>query len=92
MDGEIAGFLQLMLLPGLSRHGMARAQIEGVRVSASFRGQGIGEKMIRAALDIARTEGCGMAQLTTDAKREDAHRFYQRLGFAASHVGMKLAL
>ncbi len=91
-DGEIAGFLQLMLLPGLSLRGMTRAQIEGVRVSRAFRGQGIGERMFRAALDIARAEGCGLAQLTANARREDAHRFYERLGFTASHVGMKMAL
>jgi len=92
VEGEIAGFLQLMLLPGLSRRGMTRAQIEGVRVSSAFRGQGIGEKMIRAALDVARAEGCALAQLTTDARRADARRFYERLGFEASHVGMKIEL
>ena len=92
VEGEIAGFLQLMILPGLSRRGMTRAQIEGVRVSAAFRGRGIGEQMIRAALDVAREEGCALAQLTTDARREDAHRFYERLGFQRTHVGMKIAL
>ena len=91
-DGEIVGFLQLMILPGLSRRGMTRAQIEGVRVSNAFRGQGLGEQMIREALEIAREEGCTLAQLTTDARREDAHRFYERLGFERSHVGMKRAL
>jgi len=91
-DGEVAGFLQLMLLPGLSRRGMTRAQIEGVRIASAFRGRGLGEAMIRAALDIARAEGCVLAQLTTDARRTDARRFYERLGFKASHVGMKIDL
>ena len=90
--GAVVGCLQLTVIAGLSRHGMRRGQIEGVRVSATCRGLGIGEKLVRRAIDHARAEGCGMVQLTSDRNRPDAHRFYERLGFVASHVGMKLAL
>jgi len=91
-DGEIAGCLQLTVIPGLSRRGMRRAQIEGVRVDRRFRGQGVGEALFRHAIERAREAGCGLVQLTTDKARPDAMRFYERLGFAASHEGMKLAL
>jgi len=90
--GEVIGCLQLTMIPGLSRHGMKRGQIEGVRVSAARRGLGIGERLIRHAIDLARTEGCGLVQLTSDVSRPDAHRFYERLGFVASHAGFKLTL
>jgi GNAT superfamily N-acetyltransferase len=66
--------------------------IEAVRVSAACRGLGVGERLVRHAIEIARAAGCGLVQLTTDKSRADAHRFYERLGFVASHVGMKLAL
>jgi ribosomal protein S18 acetylase RimI-like enzyme len=89
---EIIGCLQLTMIPGLSRRGIKRGQIEGVRVSAACRGLGIGERLIRHAIDIARTEGCGLVQLTSDVSRPDAHRFYERLGFVASHTGFKLTL
>jgi ribosomal protein S18 acetylase RimI-like enzyme len=92
LDGEIAGCLQLTVIPGLSRRGMRRAQIEGVRVDARFRGRGVGEALFRHAIERARVAGCGLVQLTTDKARPDAMRFYERLGFAASHEGMKLAL
>jgi GNAT superfamily N-acetyltransferase len=91
-DGEVAGCLQLTLIAGLSRQGLTRAQIEGVRVAKDRRGSGIGEGLMRQAIEIARAEGCGLVQLTTDQRRADAHRFYERLGFVASHLGMKLAL
>ena len=90
--GEVAGCLQLTVIPGLSRTGMTRAQLEGVRVSARHRGHGIGESLVRAAVERARGHGCRLVQLTTDHTRTDARRFYERLGFEASHVGMKLAL
>jgi len=90
--GEIVGCLQLTMIPGLSRRGAKRGQIEGVRVSAACRGLRIGERLIRHAIDIARAEGCGLVQLTSDVSRPDAHRFYERLGFVASHAGFKLAL
>lgn len=91
-DGKIAGTLQLTLLPGLSRHGMLRAQIEAVRVAAWTRGQGIGRRMISWAIDEARRAGCGMVQLTSDKRRADAIRFYSSLGFEATHEGLKLPL
>ena len=90
--GRIAGTLQLTLLPGLSRHGMLRAQIEAVRVAAWTRGQGLGRQMIAWALDEARRAGCGLVQLTSDKRRADAIRFYRSLGFEPSHEGLKLSL
>ncbi|HEX3479219.1 MAG TPA: GNAT family N-acetyltransferase [Kofleriaceae bacterium] len=90
--GAIVGSLQLTYIPGLSRGGMLRAQIESVRVRADLRGQGIGQRLIEAAIDRARQRGCGVMQLTTDLRRTAAHRFYRRLGFEASHAGMKRAL
>jgi ribosomal protein S18 acetylase RimI-like enzyme len=92
VDGEVAGCLQLTILPGLSKRGETRAQIEGVRVAADLRGKGIGAALIGEALARARAAGCGSAQLATHASRKDAQRFYARLGFAPSHVGMKLTL
>ena len=91
-DGAVVGCLQLTVIPGLSRHAVRRGLIEGVRVAAGCRGQGLGERLVRHAIDRARGEGCGLVQLTSDKSRTDAHRFYERLGFAASHVGMKLEL
>ena len=92
LDGEVAGCLQLTVIHGLSRMGMSRAQIEGVRVAESHRGQGIGEALFREAIERARAAGCGLVQLTTDKTRPDALRFYEKLGFTASHEGMKLPL
>jgi GNAT superfamily N-acetyltransferase len=89
---RVVGCLQLTFIPGLARLGTIRAQIEAVRVDAGHRGQGIGEALIQFAIDLAGRAGCGLVQLTTDKSRPDAHRFYQRLGFVASHEGMKLAL
>lgn len=91
-DGRVAGTLQLTLLPGLSRHGMLRAQIEAVRVAAWTRGQGIGRQMISWAVAEARRAGCGLVQLTSDKRRADAIRFYESLGFEPSHEGLKLSL
>jgi GNAT superfamily N-acetyltransferase len=90
--GRIAGTMQLSFLPGLARRGALRAQIEAVRVAESQRGSGLGGAMLRWAIEEARRRGCALVQLTTDKSRTDAHRFYQRLGFIASHEGMKLAL
>jgi GNAT superfamily N-acetyltransferase len=93
IEGEtIVGCLQLTLIPGLARQGMTRAQIEAVRVDSSHRSQGIGAALFRVAIDLAREAGCGLVQLTTDKSRPEAHRFYERLGFVASHEGMKLPL
>jgi ribosomal protein S18 acetylase RimI-like enzyme len=91
-NDEVVGCLQLTIIAGLSRTGLRRAQLEGVRVSARYRGEQIGERLVLDAIARARAAGCGLVQLTTDARRTDAHRFYERLGFEASHVGMKLAL
>ncbi|MGE3147418.1 MAG: N-acetyltransferase family protein [Pseudorhodoplanes sp.] len=88
MDGAVVGTLQVTFIRGLSRRGMRRALIEAVRVASDRRGAGIGARIVRAAIDLARAEGCGMVQLATDKRRKDAHRFYERLGFTASHEGM----
>lgn len=90
--GRIAGTLQLTLLAGLSRHGMLRAQIEAVRVASWTRGQGVGKRMISWAVGEARAAGCGLVQLTSDKRREDAIRFYGSLGFEPTHEGLKLPL
>jgi GNAT superfamily N-acetyltransferase len=92
VDGEVAGTLQLTVIPGLSRVGALRGQVEAVRVRADLRGRGIGEAMVRWAVEEARRRGCALVQLTTDKRRTDAHRFYARLGFTASHEGFKLQL
>jgi GNAT superfamily N-acetyltransferase len=92
VGAAVVGTLQLSFLPGLSRRGATRAQIEAVRVRADQRGSGLGGTLVRWAVDTARERGCALVQLTTDASRVDAHRFYERLGFRASHVGMKLGL
>jgi GNAT superfamily N-acetyltransferase len=91
-DGRIVGTLQLTVLLGLGRHGMLRAQIEAVRVAAGHRGRGLGRQMIGWAIEAAREQGCGMVQLTSDKRRHDAIRFYESLGFTASHEGLKLSL
>ena len=91
-DGVVVGCLQLIFIPSLTLRGTKRAQIEGVRVDASRRGRHLGERMIRHAMELARAEGCGLMQLTTNKVRADAQRFYERLGFTASHVGMKVDL
>jgi len=91
-DGEGVAMLQLTLIPGLSRGGMKRALVEAVRVRADLRGRGIGEALMRHVEQRAKAAGCGLIQLTTDRQRLDAHRFYERLGYAASHLGMKKTL
>jgi GNAT superfamily N-acetyltransferase len=90
--GEIVATLQLSLLPGLSRQGMWRGLVEGVRVRADWRGRGAGEALMRWAVETCRARGCGLVQLTTDHSRTGAHRFYERLGFAHTHAGYKLML
>jgi GNAT superfamily N-acetyltransferase len=91
-EGRVVGTLQLTVVPGLARRGATRAIIEAVRVHAGERGGGLGTRFIGWAVDRAREEGCQLVQLTSDATRTDAHRFYERLGFTASHVGFKLQL
>lgn len=91
-EGRVVGTLQLTIVPGLSRKGAVRSIIEAVRVHADERGSGLGTRFIEWAVDESRRQGCQLVQLTSDAKRTDAHRFYERLGFTASHVGFKLQL
>lgn len=91
-DRTIIGTLQLTFIAGLSRNGAKRGQIEAVRVATSRRGQGIGAAMIAWAIAQCRSRGCSLVQLTTDKARSNAHRFYDRLGFEATHVGYKLSL
>lgn len=90
-DGEIVGCLQLTFIPGLSRRGALRGQIESVRVRATQRGSGLGRMMFEWAISRCREKGCATVQLTADKSRADAHRFYESLGFVASHEGMKLS-
>lgn len=87
----VASF-HLSYLPGVSRKGAWRGQIESVRVMPELRGKGVGEEMMRWAIARCEAKGCGLVQLTSDMKREAAHRFYERLGFVASHAGFKLKL
>lgn len=91
-EGRVVGTLQLTIVPGLSRKGATRSIIEGVRVHADERGSGLGTRFIEWAIDRSRSEGCQLVQLTSDVSRTDARRFYERLGFTASHVGFKLQL
>ncbi|MFJ6853949.1 GNAT family N-acetyltransferase [Streptomyces sp. NPDC091271] len=91
-QGRVVGTLQLTIVPGLSRRGATRSVIEAVRVHADERGSGLGTQLIQWAVDESRRNDCQLVQLTSDASRTDAHRFYERLGFTASHVGFKLTL
>ena len=89
---EIAAMMQLTFIPCLSRTGSWRCLVEGVRVAAGRRGQGLGSAMLRHAIERAEERGCGMVQLTSDKQRPEARRFYEALGFVASHEGFKLKL
>ena len=89
---DVVGTLQLSFIPGLARRGALRAQIEAVRVADACRGGGLGAAMMAWAIGEARRRGCTLVQLTSDKSRTSAHRFYERLGFVATHEGMKLAL
>lgn len=88
-DDAVVGTLQLTFIPGLSRGGTLRAQVEAVRIAVAHRGGGLGSALLRWAVDESRRRGAGLVQLTTDARRDDARRFYTRAGFTASHLGMK---
>lgn len=88
----LAGTFQVTFLPGLSRKGMSRLQVEAVRVADDYQSMGLGSALMRWAIDCARHSGCGLVQLTTDKTRADAHRFYDRLGFEATHEGYKIIL
>lgn len=89
---RVVGTLQLTFIPGLSRKGALRGQIEAVRVIRDRQGEGLGQKMIEWAVAQCRERGCIIVQLTTDRSRHDAHRFYERLGFKQTHLGYKIDL
>lgn len=91
-DGRVVGTLQLAVLPGLSRTATTRAQVEGVRVHTDERGGGLGARLMEWAEQEAREQGCALLQLTSDLTREDAHRFYERLGYTGTHLGFKKRL
>ncbi|MFD5912529.1 GNAT family N-acetyltransferase [Streptomyces massasporeus] len=91
-EGRVVGTLQLTIVPGLSRRGATRSIVEGVRIHADERGSGLGTELIEWAIEESRGQGCQLVQLTSDKTRTDAHRFYERLGFTASHTGFKLQL
>ncbi len=92
LDGAVVATLQLTMIQQLSARGGKVAQIEAVRVARELRSRGLGEQLVRDAIERARAAGCTRVQLTSNRERRDAHRFYERLGFVASHTGFKLAL
>ena len=92
LDGRIVGLLQITFIPYMTYRGSWRALIEGVRVDSEVRSRGIGRELFAWAIDRARQRGCHLVQLTSDKARPDAIRFYESLGFVASHEGMKLHL
>lgn len=91
-DGTVAGTMQLTFVPGLGRRGALRTLIEAVRVGCAYRSRGLGQAMIEWAIAEARRRNCQVVQLTSDKQRPSAHRFYERLGFTASHEGFKLLI
>ena len=92
LDGEVIGTLHLMFLPSLSFQGGLRAQIESVRVDTQHQNHGVGSEMMKWAIQRAKDRNAHIVQLTTHKSRADAHRFYERLGFKGTHLGMKLSL
>lgn len=92
IDGKVIGTLHLMFLPSISYQGGLRAQVESVRVDRQYQNRGIGSEMMKWTTERAKERGAHLVQLTTHKSRADAHRFYERLGFQKSHLGMKLNL
>lgn len=92
LEGVVIATMHLTVIPGLSRGGMRRTIVEEVRVHSDHRSQGVGEQLMNFAIERAKTQGCKLIQLTTDNRRAAAQRFYVRLGFEPSHVGMKRSL
>ena len=92
IEGQVLGCLQMTFIPGLSNRGAEFALVQAVRVNAALRGQGVGQAFMQWAMDQARARGCSAMELFTHKTRTDAQRFYDRLGFAASHVGMRRGL
>jgi ribosomal protein S18 acetylase RimI-like enzyme len=91
-NAEVIGTLQISFIPGIARMGAWRGQIEAVRIAKHRRDSGLGQRMLEWAISECRSQGCSLVQLTTDKSRADARRFYEKLGFTASHEGYKLAL
>lgn len=91
-DGQVIGSLQITFIPSVARLGLWRGQIEGVRILKSRRGEGLGRRMLQWAIAECRERNCRLVQLTMDKTRTDSHRFYEALGFKASHEGFKLDL
>lgn len=91
-DGCLIGYLQLTIIPGLAFRGLRRGLIESVRIASDRRGHGLGAALIDHAINVCRERGCRLVQLTSTNERVAAHRFYERLGFAATHTGFKLKL
>jgi GNAT superfamily N-acetyltransferase len=91
-DGAVIGTLQATLLTHLGSRGAKSLQLENVHVASARRSRGVGRRMLEYAIERARLQACARVQLTTNKLRKDAHRFYERLGFKASHEGMKLPL
>lgn len=92
VEGEVVGTMQISFIPGLSRGGRWRGHVEAVRVASERRGQKIGEAMMAWAEARCRERGCVVCELTSDKRRDGAHRFYDRLGFEATHLGYKKTL
>lgn len=92
LNDALVGMLQITFIPYLTHIGSWRCLIEGVRIHEEFRGRGFGEQMFQYAIKLAKEKGCNLVQLTSDKKRPDAIRFYEKLGFKATHEGFKLAL
>ena len=91
-NGRVVGTLQLTFIPGLARTGAWRGQIEAVRIARDERGGGLGRRLMDWAIETCRARGCTLVQLTSDRARPEAHRFYESIGFVASHEGFKLAI
>ena len=91
-NDRVIGTLQITFIPGLSRQGAWRGQLDAVRIAADRRGAGLGRRVFDWAIAECRSRGCRLVQLTTDRERPQAHRFYEQLGFTASHLGYKKAL
>jgi GNAT superfamily N-acetyltransferase len=91
-DGRVIATLQLDILTGLSKHGARKALVQAVRVDSALRGRGLGARLMRWAIEEARARGCASIALSTHRSREGAHRFYARLGFEPSHLGMQMPL
>lgn len=92
LDDAVVGTLQITYMPGLSHQGAWRGEIESVRIASAARGTGLGRLMIQWAIEQCRARNCYLVQLTSDMARIDAHRFYEQLGFTASHKGFKMTL